>query len=590
MARLPTSVLRRGAAVFAARQQQRFLSGYATATASLPTFTETTSYHGMELTFLGASSQTCPRGNPSSLALRLRTHNLSQMWLFDAGEGALAQLQRSHLRISQLRKIFITHMHPDHVYGLPGIVMSALAGRDSPQQREIAARARESGNTSYLLPPLTVYGPPGIRSFLRASLGATLPMFRETELLRIVELSLPKDVMSNRRLNSVRPFWYTNLRKLPFEVAAAPLMPRVDKGTGSVTYDVVDACKDDPRYTSPVVDDRDREPYVSESRQSIWPANVEAGVICHSVPSIAYVITEDMGGFRFDKEKLASLGLPIDGRRTFQHVFQSLMQGNSVEHDGGIIRASDVSRTARRPRRICICGDTSDASGIEHLAKGVDVLVHEATSRAADTDLARKRGHSSSLTAAAFAKRIDAKRLVLNHTSVAYDVHEVRALEAEARRAFGSSRAFVAHDMSVFNVPTLDRDDEKYPFRSFLGYPRHIEHFAPVSKYDILSAKFGSHLGSDDSCEENSKPTVVATRADGKPKGGLFLTGERPLWLSEKKESTSSSNAAEGDGGNELDAMTNRQQARSKRLHVSEKDLLTPLKAFSNRRRSFAAV
>ncbi len=82
----------------------------------------------MQVKFLGTSSGVPTRGrNVSAVAIRLPQR--SELWLFDCGEGTQHQFIKSDLRLSQLRRIFITHMHGDHVFGLPGLLASlGLAG------------------------------------------------------------------------------------------------------------------------------------------------------------------------------------------------------------------------------------------------------------------------------------------------------------------------------------------------------------------------------------------------------------------------------------------------------------------------------
>jgi ribonuclease Z len=84
----------------------------------------------VQVTFLGTSSGVPTRGrNVSSVALRLPQR--SELWLFDCGEGTQHQFLRCDLRLSQLRRVFITHMHGDHVFGLPGLLASLGLGGTS---------------------------------------------------------------------------------------------------------------------------------------------------------------------------------------------------------------------------------------------------------------------------------------------------------------------------------------------------------------------------------------------------------------------------------------------------------------------------
>ena len=86
----------------------------------------------MELLFLGTSSGTpTRRRNVSGLALL--EDNGKGWYLIDCGEATQHQLLRTPLTLHNLRAIFITHVHGDHCYGLPGLLASAgMAGRRQP--------------------------------------------------------------------------------------------------------------------------------------------------------------------------------------------------------------------------------------------------------------------------------------------------------------------------------------------------------------------------------------------------------------------------------------------------------------------------
>lgn len=99
----------------------------------------------LDVTFLGtgASWPTAQRGM-SALAIKRGGETL----LFDCGEGTQRQLQQSDVSYQNITKIFLSHYHGDHCYGIPGLVKTmALNERDKP---------------------LEIYGPQGLRRMVEA--------------------------------------------------------------------------------------------------------------------------------------------------------------------------------------------------------------------------------------------------------------------------------------------------------------------------------------------------------------------------------------------------------------------------------------
>ncbi|GIQ69571.1 ribonuclease Z [Xylanibacillus composti] len=104
----------------------------------------------MELVFLGTGAgMPSKERNVTAIALQLNAERGS-FWLFDCGEGTQHQIMHSSVKLGKLEKIFITHLHGDHLYGLPGLLTS---------------RSYQGGDT-----PLTLIGPPGVRAFLETAL------------------------------------------------------------------------------------------------------------------------------------------------------------------------------------------------------------------------------------------------------------------------------------------------------------------------------------------------------------------------------------------------------------------------------------
>jgi len=106
----------------------------------------------MKLTFLGTGSAV-PTRTRNTTALALQLEQRSEWWLFDCGEGTQHQVLRSTFTLPKLRRIFISHMHGDHCFGLPGL---------------LATRSLQSAEM-----PLDLYGPAGLSDFIQGIRATT---------------------------------------------------------------------------------------------------------------------------------------------------------------------------------------------------------------------------------------------------------------------------------------------------------------------------------------------------------------------------------------------------------------------------------
>jgi ribonuclease Z len=116
-----------------------------------------------ELTVLGSSSATpSTKRFPSSQLLNIQ----EQLFLIDCGEATQLRLFTERVQWTQLTHIFITHLHGDHVYGIPGLLNTM---------------------SLYQLPnKITIHGPKGIKEFIEIILK--LSHSHLTYSLEIIEL------------------------------------------------------------------------------------------------------------------------------------------------------------------------------------------------------------------------------------------------------------------------------------------------------------------------------------------------------------------------------------------------------------------
>ena len=96
-----------------------------------------------EVKILGSNSA-IPTNNRHPSSQLISYHNTS--YLIDCGEGTQSQMSTYKVKRSKIKQIFISHLHGDHVFGLPGLLTSfSLQGR---------------------VDDLEVFGPVGIKEYI----------------------------------------------------------------------------------------------------------------------------------------------------------------------------------------------------------------------------------------------------------------------------------------------------------------------------------------------------------------------------------------------------------------------------------------
>ena len=101
----------------------------------------------MKITILGCYAATPRRStNPTAQVLEINNH----IFLIDCGEGTQVALRQHRIKFARIKRIFISHLHGDHFFGLVGLISTfRLLGREEP---------------------LHIYGPEGIKEVITLQL------------------------------------------------------------------------------------------------------------------------------------------------------------------------------------------------------------------------------------------------------------------------------------------------------------------------------------------------------------------------------------------------------------------------------------
>ncbi|MCQ2085981.1 MAG: ribonuclease Z [archaeon] len=259
---------------------------------------------------------------PPCIAIRQSNH----ITMFDCGEGSQRQMLGSQFSIMKIENIFITHLHGDHILGVPGLIQTMnLLGRVNP---------------------ISIYGPIGTK----ASMAHLLDACNE-------ELGFKINVIETKPGNKL-----------------------------DIDYALISTVKTE-----------------------------------HSVPSMGYVYREPDARGLFNVKTALNLGLKPGPD------FAKIEIGKTVNG----VHPSQIIGPSRKGCSIMYTGDTKMCSSILEAAKGIDMLIHEATYIDKDANLAEKNLHSTAKNAAEVAKSCGARMLALVHISNRYKTNEKSLFEAK---------------------------------------------------------------------------------------------------------------------------------------------------------------
>lgn len=426
----------------------------------------------MGVTWLGTSSG-CPtvQRNISCTLLRLP----DAIYMVDCGEGSHRQLQRTKIPLEQVERIFITHLHGDHCFGLATMLL----------QLSKAKETSKDSRYNY------VYGPPGTVELLRACLVTTGLQRQMAVPLIITELVTdPSAAHPPREVDKQGKVLVARLGP-----ERSPVIPGLKEALGTIGLR--------SRYNNT------REKKFVANPNLMWTIPcarvvVRAAQLQHRVPCWGYVFDELPTGQQQTFSSISSR--PAGGERVGRTgggrgpLRGSPGRGQGTRDDGGgeeLDRSGGVrlptsrqgfvdvrsgpengahglgvadNSLAPRPRRVVILGDTMQSEPIAPLAVNADLLAHEATFSRGMEEKAQIAQHSTAWMAGQFARVIRAKQLVLTHFSGRYvdawvseswspeveaeeQLQAIQGLLQEAKAEFQSDNIAAARDFYTFHVP-----------------------------------------------------------------------------------------------------------------------------------------
>ncbi|CAJ1936929.1 unnamed protein product, partial [Cylindrotheca closterium] len=392
---------------------------------------------GMSLCFLGTGAGT-PTRQRSTTATLLRLGGSSM--LFDAGEGVQRQLLFARAKPSHIERIFITHLHGDHVFGLPGFLLGLQVHIMARQKdaNTVKSKRKQKEMENHVI---KIYGPPGLYNYIASNIILSCTKFHSLSI-EVYELigSRARRVHGNKNRGVKNPFEDT--------------YPEYNYGLIRRKF----ISPEDGVWTIENIEQKTRNGILNDKTRHLpRQLRIKAAELDHlpGVVTFGFVVEEEEPPRNVDPDKAKALGVLPNGRK-----FDLLKHGFSVQTEDGkrTVQAEEVLKPRnKRARKITITGDNRGwTTQMLRLAENSDVLVHESTLVKEDY----KRGHSTANMAGKVSGDAHAALLVLNHISSKSDrsdilgnSNQLKLIKDAKESSNGKSEVIVAFDFMELLVP-----------------------------------------------------------------------------------------------------------------------------------------
>jgi len=331
----------------------------------------------------------------SCTALRLG----GQTFLFDITEGTLRQMEYSAILPSSVTKIFISHLHGDHLFGLVpvilGIMVSHKLRMSGPPSKKQRKHLLEHGEK----PTLEIFGPPGLYNYINMVLTLSMAKvnYLNIDVIELVGGRMERGPMSSRPTNRGA----RNIFLSHYPETETPCIKRNYLEPNKDGVWVIDA--PEPITKEVIETSNVGMGHVQDGFKRL-PNDVNLGLgrrlhirsaeLDHlaGVQTFGYTVEEQKPPSTIDVNKAKAMGVQ-PGKK-----YGLLKCGLTVPNDDetGEVLPEQVCIKSFAPRKIAILSDHRMVpKPMAQLCKNADLLVHEATLSKADGVAVSENKHIS---------------------------------------------------------------------------------------------------------------------------------------------------------------------------------------------------